>query len=149
MLKFIKLSLIRIKNKLQMSSAAKEVTRRNIVLFGAPGVGKGTYGRLIRKEFGIPTFSMGDYFRKVIHETESHKYMDEEELKFVHSLHDTLRKGHFVTDEQAIHVIDFARNQTFKKEPILILDGVPRTVEQARRLPEYGISIDLVMNFYS
>ncbi len=40
--------------------------RRNIVLFGAPGVGKGTYGKLMFKHFGYPTFSMGDYFRKVI-----------------------------------------------------------------------------------
>jgi len=39
---------------------------RNIVLFGAPGVGKGTYGKLMYKHFEYPTFSMGDYFRKVI-----------------------------------------------------------------------------------
>jgi adenylate kinase family enzyme len=39
---------------------------RHIVLFGAPGVGKGTYGKLMFKNFGYPTFSMGDYFRKVI-----------------------------------------------------------------------------------
>jgi adenylate kinase family enzyme len=43
--------------------------KRNIVLFGAPGVGKGTYGKLLSKEFGYPTFSMGDYFRKVINES--------------------------------------------------------------------------------
>jgi adenylate kinase len=42
--------------------------KRNIVLFGAPGVGKGTYGKLLSKEFGYPTFSMGDYFRKVIND---------------------------------------------------------------------------------
>ena len=36
------------------------------MLFGAPGVGKGTYGRLISNEFKIPVFSMGDYLRKLI-----------------------------------------------------------------------------------
>lgn len=43
----------------------------NILLFGAPGVGKGTYGKLFTKYFGYPTFSMGDYFRKIINEAET------------------------------------------------------------------------------
>ena len=38
---------------------------KNIVLFGAPGTGKGSYGRLIQKEFKIPVFSLGDYLRKL------------------------------------------------------------------------------------
>ena len=37
----------------------------NIVLFGAPGVGKGTFGKLLLEVFNIPTFSMGDYFRRI------------------------------------------------------------------------------------
>ena len=76
--------------------------RRNIVLFGAPGVGKGTYGKLITKHFGFPSFSMGDYFRKVINEADSQSDMSEQQKQFVNNLRETLRKGHFVTDEQAL-----------------------------------------------
>jgi len=36
------------------------------LLFGAPGVGKGTYSKLIEKDFDMPTFSMGEYFRALI-----------------------------------------------------------------------------------
>ena len=37
-----------------------------MLVFGAPGVGKGTYSNLIMKEFNFKTFSTGDYFRSVI-----------------------------------------------------------------------------------
>lgn len=40
----------------------------NLLLFGAPGVGKGTYSKLIEKDFDFPTFSMGDYFRSLIND---------------------------------------------------------------------------------
>ena len=45
--------------------------RKNIVLFGGPGTGKGTYGRLIKEEFGIPVFSTGDYLRRITTQAES------------------------------------------------------------------------------
>ena len=40
----------------------------HLLLFGAPGVGKGTFGKLIEKDFDFPTFSMGDYFRSIIND---------------------------------------------------------------------------------
>ena len=38
----------------------------NMLLFGAPGVGKGTFAKLIKKDFLFKPFSTGDYFRSVI-----------------------------------------------------------------------------------
>jgi adenylate kinase len=38
----------------------------NLMLFGAPGVGKGTFGKLIQRDFDFKAFSTGDYFREVI-----------------------------------------------------------------------------------
>ena len=78
---------------------------RNIVLFGAPGVGKGTYGKLMFKNYGWPTFSMGDYFRKIINSTDSHGEEDES----VTRLREILRSGQFVDDLTAINVIKNAR----------------------------------------
>jgi adenylate kinase len=38
----------------------------NLMLFGAPGVGKGTFAKLIKRDFNFQPFSTGDYFRSVI-----------------------------------------------------------------------------------
>ena len=99
--------------------------QRYIVMFGAPGVGKGTYSKLISREFAIPVFSMGDYFRDVI------KNVDHEAKSsaFVPSLRDTLRAGRFVDDQTVLDVIKQQRDFHFKGERALLLDGVPRTVE--------------------
>lgn len=46
------------------TSAAK--AQINVMLFGAPGVGKGTYSKLMEKEYDFKTFSMGEYFRALV-----------------------------------------------------------------------------------
>ena len=38
----------------------------NLLLFGAPGVGKGTFAKLIQRDFLFKPFSTGDYFRQVV-----------------------------------------------------------------------------------
>lgn len=38
----------------------------NLLLFGAPGVGKGTFGTMIQNEFDFKAFSTGDYFRHIV-----------------------------------------------------------------------------------
>jgi adenylate kinase len=45
------------------SAGAVNPKQLNLMLFGAPGVGKGTYSKLMEKEYDFKTFSMGDYFR--------------------------------------------------------------------------------------
>ena len=97
---------------------------RNIVLFGAPGVGKGTYGKLMYKHFGFPTFSRGDYFRKIINTSDEGQPED----PFVTNLRETLRKGHFVDDLTAINVIKHARKEQFKDVKVMLIDGMPRTL---------------------
>ena len=87
---------------------------------------------------------MGDYFRKVINEDGD---ISAEQQDFVAELRDTLRRGHFVSDEMAIEVIKRAREIEHRDTPTLILDGMPRTVKQAEMLAEYNIGIDLIFNF--
>ena len=43
----------------------------NLLVFGAPGVGKGTYSKLIEKSFEFRTFSMGDYLRSVVKQSKA------------------------------------------------------------------------------
>ena len=110
------------------------------MLFGAPGVGKGTFGKLIEQDFNFPTFSMGDYFRRIANSTSEDPLLKE--------LRETLRSGQFVSDDKAIEVIKNARLfGDYKDTPVLIFDGMPRTVAQAEMLASQSISVDLIVNF--
>lgn len=60
-------------------------------MFGAPGVGKGTYSKLIQKDFDFPVFSMGDYFRALINNTNNKD-------PFLEKVRQILRSGQLVDD---------------------------------------------------
>jgi adenylate kinase family enzyme len=55
-------------------------------MFGAPGVGKGTYSKMIEKNFSFKSFSMGEYFRDLINDDESNDH-------FIQKLTKILRSG--------------------------------------------------------
>ncbi|SDL83904.1 adenylate kinase [Halarsenatibacter silvermanii] len=111
----------------------------NLVLMGLPGAGKGTQAGLLEEKYEIPHVSTGDMFRAAIkNETELGKeaksYMDEGEL---------------VPDEVTIGIV----RERLKKPDCqggFILDGFPRTVEQAEALDEIlenqESSLDLVIS---
>ena len=110
-----------------------------IIMLGAPGTGKGTAAKVLTKGLNIPAVSSGDIFRKAIADgTELGKEVE-----------GYISNGKLVPDELTIKVIE-AR----LKEPDLangvILDGFPRTTEQAERLDKFlsqeGKKIDLVVN---
>ncbi|WP_025270560.1 adenylate kinase [Hippea sp. KM1] len=96
-----------------------------LILLGAPGVGKGTQGVLISKEYGIPQISTGDILRKEVkEETELGKkakvYMD---------------KGELVPDDVIIGMMENRIKEDDCKNGF-ILDGFPRTVAQAEAFDE-------------
>ena len=110
----------------------------NIILFGAPGSGKGTQAKLISKEFGIPQISTGDILREHISKgTELGKiaklYIDE---------------GKLVPDEIVIALVKERLSLPDCKKGY-ILDGFPRTVPQAEALDEMGVVIDKVIDIES
>lgn len=95
----------------------------NIMLFGAPGAGKGTQAKFIIDKYGIPQISTGDILRAAITEgtvmgLEAKKFMDE---------------GKLVPDEIMIGIIRDRLNQDDCKKGF-ILDGFPRTLAQAKEL---------------
>ena len=96
-----------------------------LILLGAPGVGKGTQGVLISKEYGIPQISTGDILRKEVkEETELGKkakqYMD---------------KGELVPDDIIIDMMEKRIKEDDCKNGF-ILDGFPRTTAQAEAFDE-------------
>ena len=95
----------------------------NIVLFGAPGAGKGTQAIMLAKELDLVHLSTGDILRKEITAgtdlgKQAQRYTD---------------KGEFVPDEV---VIDIIRSQIEQNPGAkgFIFDGFPRTTAQAEAL---------------
>ncbi|MEE9429441.1 MAG: nucleoside monophosphate kinase, partial [Melioribacteraceae bacterium] len=93
-----------------------------IILFGAPGVGKGTQAKILAKKLHLPHISTGDILRKAIRKkTElgilAKKVMD---------------NGNLVPDDVMIELIKDVLSKKSKKG--FILDGFPRTLHQAEML---------------
>ncbi|MDR1938803.1 MAG: adenylate kinase [Tannerellaceae bacterium] len=111
----------------------------NVVIFGAPGSGKGTQSELIIKEFGLDHISTGEVLRTEIrNETEVGKIAGE-----------YIDKGQLVPDELIIDIL--AKTLDSKKRSNgVIFDGFPRTIPQAEALKEIlnerGTDIAVVIN---
>jgi len=94
-----------------------------LILLGPPGAGKGTQAEGIKKEFNIPHISTGDIFRENIkNNTELGKKAQE-----------YMNKGLLVPDEL---VVDLVKDRLSKEDckKGFLLDGFPRTIEQAKAL---------------
>ncbi|WP_145421431.1 adenylate kinase [Staphylococcus hominis] len=111
----------------------------NIILMGLPGAGKGTQASEIVKKFPIPHISTGDMFRKAIKDEtdlgkEAKSYMD---------------RGELVPDEVTVGIVKERISEDDAKKGFL-LDGFPRTIEQAEALnnimSELDRNIDAVIN---
>jgi len=110
-----------------------------IVLLGAPGSGKGTQAANISEWYKIPHISTGDIFRSNIKNgTELGKKAKE-----------YIDKGLLVPDELTIDIVRDRLKQS-DCENGFILDGFPRTVNQAEKLDEMlkqmGTNLDVVLN---
>ena len=108
-----------------------------LVFLGAPGVGKGTQAKRLSKQYGVPQVATGDILRSAI----SKETVEGKEAKsYVDS-------GRLVPDELVIRIVR-ARLLEDDMRGGFVLDGFPRTQEQADALSEMGVSIDRVLYFY-
>ena len=111
----------------------------NIIMLGAQGTGKGTVAGLISGEIGIPQISTGDIFRKNIKEGTELGIIAEKYIS----------QGKLVPDDITIKLVKERLDEPDTKNGV-ILDGFPRTIEQAEKLDEIlaekGEKIDLVIN---
>ena len=102
------------------------------IFLGAPGCGKGTQGQILGAIPRLYHFSMGDAFRSM----DTRTPIGQEFVSFS-------RKGELVPDELTVRYfkiqVDARANlHMFKPDiDILILDGIPRSVEQALILEEH------------
>ncbi|AGU14470.1 adenylate kinase [Corynebacterium argentoratense] len=111
-----------------------------LVLLGPPGAGKGTQAAILTEKLGVPHISTGDLFRANIGEgtplgKEAKEYID---------------AGKLVPTDVTARMVEDRLSQDDAAEGFL-LDGFPRTVEQADLLAEmlerHGVKLDGVINY--
>ena len=109
-----------------------------IILLGAPGAGKGTQADTLMRETGLPQIASGDLFRAV-------RTQQTELAELVRSFYD---KGQLVPDDVTIRMF-LERLAEPDAANGAMLDGFPRTIEQAKALDAAfargGKQIDLVL----
>ena len=110
----------------------------NLLLYGAPGSGKGTQANMLRSRFGIPHIATGDMLRAEI----------ERGTDLGRQAQPLLAAGGYVPDDIMIGMIrDRLRQPDCAKG--FILDGFPRTIPQAEALDvlmqELGRTFDRVL----
>lgn len=112
----------------------------NLLIMGLPGAGKGTQAAKIVEKFNVAHISTGDMFRAaMVNQTEmgilAKSYID---------------KGDLVPDEVTNGIVKERLVQDDIKEKGFLLDGYPRTIEQAHALDEnladLGIELQGVIN---
>lgn len=103
-----------------------------LILLGPPGAGKGTQAAMIVAEYKIPHLSTGDMLREAVANgtelgTKAKGFMD---------------AGDLVTDELVIGIVKEKLAQDDCKAGFL-LDGFPRTVEQAKALKQVFTDLEI------
>jgi len=99
-----------------------------IVIIGAPGAGKGTQSRLLSEKFGYPQISTGDILRE----------MALADTPLGRRIKETMAAGQLVSDEILAEVI-LTRTSQPDCGSGYILDGYPRTLDQAHLLEDLTV----------
>lgn len=103
-----------------------------VILFGAPGAGKGTHAKRLSAILGIPHISTGDIFREEM----------ERNTELGQKVRSYIEKGELVPDEVVNEVV---RNRLAREDckKGFILDGYPRTLPQAEALEKILTELSL------
>ncbi len=110
-----------------------------LVLFGAPGVGKGTQAQILAEKLGIAHLSTGDAFRTAI---ANQTAVGKQVQRYVES-------GALVPDELVSQIVAEELQKPQYRSGV-VLDGFPRTIAQAQALEkilsDLGMSVTAVIN---
>lgn len=111
----------------------------NIVLFGAPGCGKGTQAQRLKEHYGIDHVSTGEVIRDHIRRG----------TELGRSMESYIAKGQLAPDSIVIDMIaDYVAAHT--QSAGCLFDGFPRTTVQAeefdRILEQHGLKVDLMVD---
>jgi adenylate kinase len=107
---------------------------KRIILFGAPGCGKGTQADMLEKKYGYKKISTGDLIRAEV----------AAETNIGLQVKTIMEKGELVPDETIIEIL----KKRLKQEDIkngYIMDGFPRTKQQAEALSQMEVDSEMAI----
>ena len=111
-----------------------------IIIYGPPGSGKGTQSKILSEKHGFCHISTGEILRTEISKKSEIGILAQKQIN----------NGGFIDDEIAIQLIRVSLSKLYNNE-IIILDGFPRTLNQAELFSEIAeqniYSIKLFVNF--
>ena len=116
-----------------MEEAKGDRSKLKAIIFGAPGSGKGTYASRLQTKLGVEVISTGDIFRELM----------KENSELGRKVRGYVEKGLLVPDEVVVEVLK-QRLSKIPKGKGFILDGFPRTLEQAKILDSIT-KIDVIL----
>jgi len=127
-----------------VSDVPKPARPLHFVLLGAPGVGKGTQAEYLSEKLGAVQLSTGDVFRAA-------KASEPASLSpAMKDAMEAMKQGKLVSDETVIAMVR-ERGNCLASGYGFLLDGFPRTVEQAGALEgmleDLGLKLDGVLNY--
>ena len=110
----------------------------NWIVLGMPGVGKGTYAKILSKTMDIEHVSAGDLVREEIGR----------KTDLGEKMQNIVNSGQLLPDEMVVDAVikKITMPKTKASERGFLLDGFPRTIAQAERLSE-TVPVDVVLNF--
>jgi adenylate kinase len=103
------------------------------IIFGAPGAGKGSYASRLQAKLSVDVISMGDILREIIKENSD----------LAKKVKSSMEKGALVPDDVVVEVLKQHLSKISKGKGF-ILDGYPRTLDQAKKLDTIT-PIDVIM----
>lgn len=113
----------------------------NIVLFGAPGCGKGTQAQRLKEHYGIDHVSTGEVIRDEIRRG----------TELGQSMEACIKAGRLAPDEIVIGMIEHYVTE-HKNAAGCIFDGFPRTTVQAEEfdkiLARHGLQVDVMIDIH-
>jgi len=110
--------------KVKQDKQEIRIQMKNIVIFGAPGSGKGTQSDLLIEHYGLGHISTGDVLRNEIKQgTELGK-----------TAQSYIDKGNLIPDELMISILANVYDSFGRSHKGVIFDGFPRTIPQAEAL---------------
>ena len=108
----------------------------NIILFGAPGAGKGTQANFLTSEFDLVQISTGDMLREAV----------KRKTELGMQVESIMANGGLVPDEIIFSLITDRLNDKENKKGF-IFDGFPRNLKQAQKLDEIISYMNIHLNF--
>lgn len=121
-----------------MQAGQARQARKYVILMGPPGAGKGTQAQRVAERLGVVHVATGDLFREAM----------AKQTELGRKAESYVKRGEYVPDEITLGLVQERLSQPDAQAGAL-LDGFPRTTEQAkglnRLLQEYGSRLDKVV----